>query len=1070
MNSVDLLWLLKEFDYKLEKVTVFGKIERKINKPANFKDNVRFDDGVFMEMHLFAVDLSYYVSYLKERGIDRKIFLVNGSIAVYVPSRGKVYPDFYTTTGTLRLNNNYVYMFNWHKNDAGWCVFPSVLDNIEVNNYVDDKFFYNILLANRETGNITLPQSVYSLKKFYAEPTSFVENESLNKKLEQVINGVEIKPANTESCGSLSEISRKTIASKSPIYDRLINLTIDAHKKRQSFVDDLVNKYAIEHENGHKKPSIHIRNMLHSLKTYLTSRPSGFGSTGRRLIKDYLSEFPNADKKYLGEKCSDILIDYFYQIADFIEEGTKVNIEGNAWELCKTAFGDAERMFASIASNIIGVDMRESQKLCSDMNISFSELLYDNPYALQLIGGFNFSEVELIAMCVGKSTSKDIEEMRNIAILNAYITGSDYSDTAFNVNSLSTKNIGAKLTKRQYELCSQKGNYLGSAKETDVKTYLTNGTAIKYNITSYIETKAGYEQRIPANMLNTVINNYISTGLGVIFDNYITSAILLKKELVVYNFFYELGSTPSGLKSDDIDKCILEYEKIVGFPLEKEQREAVHLLEWKAGVVSGCAGSGKTTTSNCFVYTKEKLDPTSELKFATPTGKAAKRMQEVIKRPVKTMCSLFKTWQSTDRLFDKTDRESDIGTKNTFLFDECAMVTIDLLYSCVIKISDSEVYLFGDFHQLPPIGKGLPFKNLLRFMPCVFLKVSKRAAEGSEITLNSDYINNNSTHSNWKSLESGKDFMLTPCAMDEIQNVVKGIVSHYLGKSTNEEDKKVLHYMGYSSFPDISELTPDDIQVASPVGKANYSWGCTQLNSILQPLFNTTRGYNNTFAFQVSKNTVAKKFVIGDRVLHSVGNMYSMQWYSTYKNGVFKKTYGFGACNGDVGKIVAFMPADGCEFEDEDGLPPDGFEYPSNIRDDSSYTGSDCWFVVVQYYDFMEEENYYILYRCKELYDTDVTFGKAFNGEDLARLDLFYAGTIHKLQGSQYKLVLCPLGDDLKSPTFLTRNLFYTAYTRGINLVIPIGSVSNSMGSALSRARTSVADSNTLTIGEILGK
>ena len=49
-------------------------------------------------------------------------------------------------------------------------------------------------------------------------------------------------------------------------------------------------------------------------------------------------------------------------------------------------------------------------------------------------------------------------------------------------------------------------------------------------------------------------------------------------------------------------------------------------------------------------------------------------------------------------------------------------------------------------------------------------------------------------------------------------------------------------------------------------------------------------------------------------------------------------------------------------------------------------------------------------------------------GEDLDSLDLAYATTVHKAQGSEYpvEILVIPAG----SPSFLTRNLLYTGVTR----------------------------------------
>jgi ATP-dependent exoDNAse (exonuclease V) alpha subunit len=76
---------------------------------------------------------------------------------------------------------------------------------------------------------------------------------------------------------------------------------------------------------------------------------------------------------------------------------------------------------------------------------------------------------------------------------------------------------------------------------------------------------------------------------------------------------------------------------------------------------------------------------------------------------------------------------------------------------------------------------------------------------------------------------------------------------------------------------------------------------------------------------------------------------------------------------------------------------------------------------------------------------------------------LFYAGTTHKMQGSQAKLIISLLGD-VNYKGFITRNMMYTVYTRGIDYVYALGSVDNTSYSMLSKARTDIAEANISTI------
>ena len=65
--------------------------------------------------------------------------------------------------------------------------------------------------------------------------------------------------------------------------------------------------------------------------------------------------------------------------------------------------------------------------------------------------------------------------------------------------------------------------------------------------------------------------------------------------------------------------------------------------------------------------------------------------------------------------------------------------------------------------------------------------------------------------------------------------------------------------------------------------------------------------------------------------------------------------------------------------------------------------------------------------------DRHVTYD--FTGLD--ELELAYAMTVHKSQGSEYPVVILPLCH--AAPMLLTRNLFYTAVTRAQKMAILVG-------------------------------
>lgn len=1061
---IDILALLRAFNGTLEKVRVFGKVTAKLHRPSNLMSNCYEEQGgMYVKVDVFAIDLSYYTSYLKDYGYNEKdnIYIVarGSSICAYVPINGFRYPDFYTLEGKLRIGsrtvNDYCILFNFNKRGKNWTITPNNLYDLDFSSWRENSQHKMCISKTVCTNELEYPTEASNFKPMRCVE-SFIEVAKPEKKIEiePEINIVTKRDIST---------SRDIIKDYSDVTKKLKDKLDIAKSSRTDFIQNLKYKYNSESFN-------YIDNLVQALCINLKHKSDTYGSTGRSILLRYLKEFKSASETYLGNKTvAEYIADNFIEISKMLYD-KDIYVDDKVWKVCKDAFGIPSRFYAGIVAKIIGVDidsLLDAELICADNDIDFVDLINKNPYALQLIKDFPFKEVEYIALCFEKSNDISLNDYRNISIINSFINDKNDGSTLFIKSDLTRKKLGLTLTQSQYNRIRETGTYVSSTIKSDVKTFL-NKTVQPYDLNNYSKIGYNYIKPFSSSEVSNIVKIYEKSGLGVSFDQYITSSSYLEKELYVYNKFYKLGSTPTNFNEELIKKYISEFENEMGFKLVKEQYDSVMLLLHKSGVIAGSAGSGKTTVTSCFIYVLQKLVPSIKLKFAAPTGRAAKRMQEVVKRPVKTMASEFRVGVSDSQgIFD---RQKPTGVEDgvAYFLDECAMPTIDLMYSIARNLSDScYCYLFGDYHQLPPIGKGVPFKNLLKFMPCSFLTVSKRAAEGSQITNISNIINEYSEYNNWRELESKDDFFLCPCSDEVMYSLAIVLCKYYLGKELTSNEKLLLkqNISDTSRLKPNFEYTANDIQVVTPLAKATYKWGTIQLNKVLQPIFNPTRTYESNFTYYKSPNDkFYNKFTIGDRVVHKDSNMYSMQWYSTYDDGRFQKIYGCGICNGEVGSIVGFYPSYKCTFLDEVENEPSDFEYYANMRDDSKYDG---WFVVVKYHDYMDDRDFYILYRCKESLSTTNNIGIAFTGSDLGMLDLFYAGTTHKLQGSQAKIIISLLGV-VNFRGFITRNMMYTVYSRGEKLVFALGSVGNERSSMLSIARTEKSEKGILTIGDIL--
>lgn len=177
-----------------------------------------------------------------------------------------------------------------------------------------------------------------------------------------------------------------------------------------------------------------------------------------------------------------------------------------------------------------------------------------------------------------------------------------------------------------------------------------------------------------------------------------------------------------------VNEVIRAYEDREGISLNKEQRDAVHLVaDNHFAVVTGGAGCGKTTVMEviCEILEDQGFD-VIQLALA---GKAAKRMTQATGRPAMTLASFIKNVR------DQEGGELHAVRKpSALVVDEASMVDLISFSATVDLISaDTKIVLIGDPHQLPPVGPGLILHCLSEApeIPHVELKVAKRF--GTEI-------------------------------------------------------------------------------------------------------------------------------------------------------------------------------------------------------------------------------------------------------------------------------------------------------------------------------------------------
>jgi exodeoxyribonuclease V alpha subunit len=143
-----------------------------------------------------------------------------------------------------------------------------------------------------------------------------------------------------------------------------------------------------------------------------------------------------------------------------------------------------------------------------------------------------------------------------------------------------------------------------------------------------------------------------------------------------------------------------------GPELNQEQREGVrNAFSYSISLMTGGAGSGKTYAVSTIASSAEHLE--LNLVLAAPTGKAAKRLEQVVGHEASTIHRLLGFNGHTYPRNAANPIEADI-----LVVDEVSMVDVALAWRLfqAIDRAKTAVVLVGDHNQLPPVGPG----NLLR--------------------------------------------------------------------------------------------------------------------------------------------------------------------------------------------------------------------------------------------------------------------------------------------------------------------------------------------------------------------
>lgn len=401
---------------------------------------------------------------------------------------------------------------------------------------------------------------------------------------------------------------------------------------------------------------------------------------------------------------------------------------------------------------------------------------------------------------------------------------------------------------------------------------------------------------------------------------------------------------------DDLEDMVDQAEKVGKIRYSEQQREAVRLAGTsKLLVITGGPGTGKTTILRGILEVYAQMGVCTLL--AAPTGRAAKRLQEVTGEEASTIHRLLECQlDPASGLLVFTRDEDNRLRAGAVIVDETSMVDINLMASLLRALKDGcRLILVGDPDQLPPVGPGSPLSDMLRsgVVPAVCLTEIFRQAQQSQIVMNAHRVNTG--------------------VMPDLRSTDSDFF--YLRRRSDEAVAETICALCKTRLPQNMGINPEDIQVLSPTRKGTTGTG--NLNRLLQAQLNPP-----------SPDKIEKKwgeitFREGDRVMQ-IRNNYDILWKKTDGSQA-----GMGIFNGDIGVIRQIDP---------------------------------------------NAETMNILFDDREAeYDFDM----------LRELELAYAMTVHKSQGSEYPVVILSAWNC--SPNLKTRSILYTAITRARKMLIIVG-------------------------------
>jgi hypothetical protein len=459
----------------------------------------------------------------------------------------------------------------------------------------------------------------------------------------------------------------------------------------------------------------------------------------------------------------------------------------------------------------------------------------------------------------------------------------------------------------------------------------------------------------------------------------------------------------------------------------REEKTAAlkELAESRISVLIGPAGTGKTTLLSV-LCSHPKVAEGGVLLLA-PTGKARVRMEQATRAlalkgyTVAQFLSPHRYSGATGR-YQLSNMPAELGAR-TVIIDEASMLTEEMLAALVQALKGAHRFiLIGDPRQLPPIGAGRPFVDIVkRLAPAGVTERFPRVAAGySELTIRRRQAGHEREDLQFAEWFSGAP--IAPGEDDVFDKVVRTGKSDHVRfvqwDSAEELRTRLLEVLVEELRPQLTG--PDDVagfdatlggtawnemrffnfgaaaksegwQILSPVRAGPH--GVPDLNRLIHKQFrqDQVEASRKDRYRKYPKPMGPEEIVYGDKVINLENTDPRLPWYRHRK--VYPAKDAPYIANGEIGMVVGFFW--------RKGLP--------DLR----------WKLEVE---FSSQPNFKYDFTSRD-----------FSEEGSPGLELAYALTVHKCQGSEFGTVFLVLPNPCR---LLSRELLYTALTRQKDRVV----------------------------------